>query len=341
MTAYITFDNLDINSGAGKVCLHEIAALRKVAGEVTVLSRPDIKGADKYEFNPFLYDYFAAQLVPRNVDLLHLSCSPALAILETCRPKHYVVNIVAHDLKESIAEHELDYGKGSYPFKHNTDEYLHKLLLAHTRNADAVLTPSTRSAKWIHENIETKRVMVIPHGTDLPVNILPIPNEFRVGYMGAAGPDKSLPYLFQAWNIYGRDKLVLAGSCCKTVGPSPIVELLGWVNDVADFYNQISIYIQPSITEGFGIEILEAMAYGRPVIVSSGAGAADLVEEGVNGFIVPPRDPQAILDKILYFKNNPSAIAEMGQHAKQAAASYTWDKIEKRYEEFYREILAA
>ena len=119
----------------------------------------------------------------------------------------------------------------------------------------------------------------------------------------------------------------------------PNYSLMGWVKEISEFYRNISVYIQPSVTEGFGIEVLEAMAYGRPVIVTSGVGAADCVTDGVNGFIVPSRDPQAILEKLNWLYDNPLAIREMGHDARERARDFTWDKIEDKYKEFYTELL--
>ena len=338
---YVTFDKLDPNSGAGLVCLHEINALKKVINNLVVIERKDILGADMYDFNPFLYDYFASLVVPSdNVDILHLSCSPANAILRAVRAHHYVVNIVAHDLQVSIDEHELYHGKGSYPFKHNTNEYLHSLLLKHTDNADMILTPSSSSAKWINSNLSNHNVTIIPHGTEIPEKVEPLPSQLSFGYMGAFGPDKGLIYLFDAWNRRESldDILVFAGSCCNAIQGTGTIKMLGWVNNISEFYNQISVYIQPSVTEGFGIEIIEAMAYGRPVIVSSGTGGADAVQDGINGFVVPPRDSDAIRSKIKWFNDNPQMIVEMGNKARETAQQYSWDKIENRYVEFYIKI---
>jgi len=338
---YVTFDNLDPNSGAGSVCLHEIAALRKAVDNLVVIERKDILGADQYEFNPFLYDYFASLVLPLDlVDILHLSCSPANAILQKAKAHHYVVNIVAHDLQVSIDEHELYYGKGSYPFKHNTNEYLHGLLLKHTDNADMILTPSYSSAKWISNNLKNKKITIIRHGTEIPEKVEPLPEKLSFGYMGAFGPDKGLIYLFDAWNrrTTSNDLLIFAGSCCNAIQAAGTIKMLGWVDKVSDFYNQISVYIQPSVTEGFGIEIIEAMAYGRPVIVSSGAGGADAVQDGINGFIVPPKDSDAILAKIKWFNENPQAILEMGHNAREASMQYSWSKVENSYVELYTKI---
>jgi glycosyltransferase involved in cell wall biosynthesis len=351
--AYCTFDELNPTSGAGLVCIHEIAALKKVCDDVTVISRPDIKGADKYDFNPFIYDYFASRVVPSNVDLLHLSCSPGLTILDHVRPKKYVVNVVAHDLANSVAEHELYYGAGSYQYKHNTDSYLHDTLLGHTVNADVVLCPSTSSAAWNRKNTAAKRVEVIPHGTEIPSTVALFPEIFRVGYLGAFGPDKGLPYLLQAWSSFyqgNNAELVFGGSCGKMFQPGggaehlvaglPQFRTLGWVDNISDFYNSCAVYIQPSVTEGFGIEIIEAMAHGRPVIASSGAGGADAVRDGIDGFIVPPRDPVSIANRLTTLYNNPSATLMMGEKARERAMMYSWENVEHKYVNLYKDLLA-
>ena len=356
-SAYCTFDEIKKESGAGLVCYHELQALNKVSTVRAVVARScleygiSIRSLDIlkwYEFNPFLCDYFASRLIPKDVDLLHLSCSPGLAILDAVRPKHYVVNVVAHDLKVSIEEHERYYGIGTYPFKHNTYPYLHELLLKHAENADCVICPSTSAEKWIINNLKIKRVKVIPHGCEIPGQFSPLPQKFTAGYLGAFGPDKGLLYLMIAWDYFDKDsELIFGGSCGSSIKQiatniiknNTTYKVLGWVNNISDFYNQISVYIQPSVTEGFGIEILEAMSYGRPVIVSSGAGGADAVRDGIDGFIVPPRNPQAILDKLNYFKKYPANIREMGRAARERAMEFTWDKVEQKYEELYKEIL--
>jgi len=356
-SGYVSFDDIKFNTGT-KVFYHEIQALKQVTDLKFVIARgypgndiPFIKfELEKwYQFNPFLADYFAAQLVPQEyygVDLLHLACSPGISLLNTVRPKKYVVHIMAHDRKSSIEEHEKYYGIGSYPFLHNIDPYLSKLLLKHADNSDAIVTASTPAAKWIRENTKARKIVSIPHGADTPNNIKSIPDQFRVGYLGAFGPDKGLIYLIAAWKNFGNNGELLFGGLCSQFMPQLVNQIggtgyrfLGWLNDISDFYNQISVYVQPSVTEGFGIEVPEAMAYGRPVIVTSTTGASDLITDGVDGFIIPPRDPQAILDKLNYFKNNPSSIIEMGNTARKNSKKFTWDIAEQKYIELYKEIL--
>lgn len=370
---YITFDHLKADTGAGAVCLHEIEALKSVSDLKQVISRSDIQAGQKYDFNPFLYDYFASELIKEPVDIAHLSCSPGNAIINRLLTAYragvrgytrILVNMPAHNLKLSIEEHERNYGAGTYPFKHNTDPVLWSLLTKHTRErADVIITPSKGSAAWIAENLKPKgRIQVIPHGTHIPGAVAPLPDEFAVGYLGAFGPDKGLMHLFNAWDSLASDfyknsvwhrvpvkdaKIILAGDCCKfmaflnphstTINHSDY-KLLGRVANVSDFYNAISVYCQPSVSEGFGMEVPEAMAHGRPCIVSEGAGSSDCVTDGYDGFIVPIRDPKAIANRIQFFRDNPSQIRVMGERARQKAANYSWDKIEEQYRKLYEEL---
>lgn len=344
---YVTFDEVSERSGAGKVCFHETNALKKVAPDLKIIHAPDLPSPEIHRYNPFLRDYFAAQLIKDRPQFMHLSCSPGLAILDRAQPQKYVVNVVAHDLNESIKEFELFYGAGTYPFIHNVDPYLHELLLRHTENAEYIICPSKSAAKWISENIHYHdNVEIIPHGCYKPNKVTPIPSDkFITGYLGAHGPDKGLIYLLNAnASFYLEQELVFAGTCCNDItklpgGMAPNIKLLGWVDDIEDFYNSITVYVQPSVTEGFGIEILEAMAHARPVIASLGAGGADLIEDGITGFVVPPRDPKAIIDRLqILYKNRDRAIS-MGLHGMLKAQEYYWDKIEERYVKLYSRFI--
>lgn len=345
---YITFDRVVMETGAGQVCFHEIEALKRVTDLETVISRKDIEEriGKYYPFNPFTYDYFAADLA-KNADIAHLSCSPGIALLNKIRPKKSLVNIVAHDLKTSIEEHER-ITSTPYPFAHNVDPYLHKTLLKHAESADVVLTPSEGSAEWIRENIKAKRIEVVPHGTDIPGEIAPLPEEFKAGYLGVWGPDKGLIYLLLAWNHldYNDTEFVFAGDCgepLKAIIPGLLdtgatYRLLGRIPDTTPFFNSLSVYVQVSVSEGFGMPVLEAMAHGRPVVVTEGTGASYLVEDGKEGLVIPIRNPRAIADSLDYLKNHPEEALRMGERARKKAEAFTWDKIEGRYCEIYESL---
>ena len=353
---YVTFDHVFKDSGAGKVCLNEIQALSEITelrdvvaksydGENPskfVFHRVDVDSV--YGYNPFIYDYIVSDILNVNPDLAHFSCSPASKIMDKVNPKKSVCNIVAHHLKTSIEEHERIFQQ-PYPFIHNTDPYLHDLLIKHSKRVDCVFTPSNHSAEWIKENLQPKQVKVIPHGVDLPFETSQYPEQFTVGYMGAFGPDKGLLYLLLAWEklMWSDAKLVFAGSCCKHLepwirefAPNSNIELMGWMEDTKQFFDAVSCVCVPSVTEGFGLLTLEAMGHGKPAVVSTGAGSEMVVDNHITGIKTVPRNVGSIIEGLINMRN--CNFMKMGRLARKKAEHYTWDIIREWYKGAYKEI---
>jgi len=86
--------------------------------------------------------------------------------------------------------------------------------------------------------------------------------------------------------------------------------------------------------------VLEAMASGRPVIVSENTGSKDLIEDGVHGFVVPVRSPDAIAEKLQWLYDHPDEREAMGRAARRRAERQTWDLYGDRLVETYRRVLA-
>jgi len=87
---------------------------------------------------------------------------------------------------------------------------------------------------------------------------------------------------------------------------------MGYTPDVLSYTAACDIYVQPSLTEGLGRSVIEAMCMRKPVIVSGIGGVGELVEEGRNGFFVPAASPVSIADKLLWYYENRHRINEMG-----------------------------
>src|SRR5260370_28382511 len=106
-------------------------------------------------------------------------------------------------------------------------------------------------------------------------------------------------------------------------------------------YSQASVLVLPSIQEGLALVQAQAMACGVPVIASDNTGAADLFTDGVEGFIVPIRDADAIREKILMLYENPATRERMGEAALARVRKIGgWDEYGDRAAEFYRAALA-
>ncbi|PJF36904.1 MAG: glycosyltransferase family 1 protein [Candidatus Thermofonsia Clade 1 bacterium] len=116
------------------------------------------------------------------------------------------------------------------------------------------------------------------------------------------------------------------------LGLEEIVVFLGARDQAAlrEYYAAAEALIMPSDYESFGLVALEAMACGTPVIASAVGGLAFLVRDGVNGYHVPVRDPQALAEKICAVLSAPEQRAQLGANAAREAAEYAWPRIADR-----------
>jgi len=107
------------------------------------------------------------------------------------------------------------------------------------------------------------------------------------------------------------------------------------VDGLERYYRAADIFIMLSKFDTFGMVVLEAMAAGLPVIVSPNVGAKDLVEEGVNGFILPtPQDEDAAAERIVRLSHTAQREV-MGAAAAQTAAKHDWERLAEKIGRMY------
>jgi glycosyltransferase involved in cell wall biosynthesis len=168
-------------------------------------------------------------------------------------------------------------------------------------------------------------------------------DSFEVLFAGGVSLRKGVPYLLEAFARlkHPAKRLRLAGHiepCMKQVlGQMPLehVELLGPVprSELATLMQQSHVLVLPSIEDGFGLVMAEAMACGCPVISSTNTGGEDLYTDGTEGFIVPIRDPQALADKMQSLIDDPVLHSRMREAAlARVAALGGWSDYGDRWE---------
>lgn len=110
-----------------------------------------------------------------------------------------------------------------------------------------------------------------------------------------------------------------------------IIEYPGHVNNVSDWIAGSGVFVLPSYREGMPRSTQEAMAMGRAVITSDAPGCRETVEHGVNGFIVPRWNAQALADKMIYLIENPTEITRMGNESHRIAVDkFDANKVNQR-----------
>jgi len=109
---------------------------------------------------------------------------------------------------------------------------------------------------------------------------------------------------------------------------------------VPRYMNIIDVYVQPSLLEGFGLALTEAMACAKPVIASRVGGLIDQVVDGYNGLLVEPARPEALADALCYVLENPSERSRMGLNARRIVEEmFDLSVRVRRLVELYREVL--
>lgn len=157
---------------------------------------------------------------------------------------------------------------------------------------------------------------------------------FRVVYVGQLCLRKGIPYLLEAWNKLQlrQAELLLVGDLVDEMKTllqhhlhhSITITVLPHTKDPVSTYQQASVCILPTLEDGFGLVVLEAMACGIPVIVTEHTGAKDCVRPNVDGFVIPPYNADAIADTLRHCYYHREQLQEMGRNARQQAEQFSW-----------------
>jgi len=201
-------------------------------------------------------------------------------------------------------------------------------------------------SEWVNKTLGQSRkpahaIRVIPKGVD--TNFWKPESRsndtFCVGFSGQLQVVAGLQYLFEAWAKLGSPgALWVAGprvryvvnkkeiwSCGKVFDQYLGSSYKGWIRkkeDLRDFYNSLDVLVVPSLADDWSASAMEAMACGKPVIVTSTTGASQIVENGVNGFVIPPEDVEALSEKLKWCADNRDCLTEMGAAARETVLNH-------------------
>lgn len=151
----------------------------------------------------------------------------------------------------------------------------------------------------------------------------------------AAHPEASLTMIGQ-----GPERSALQALCIE-LGIQDAVCFAGQIpnQEVLSEMARTQFFIMPSVREGLGIVYLEAMASGCITIGTEGEGISDLIISGKNGFLVPPDDPQAIVQIVEWCLSNPREASAIAQQGHQDAIGLTWEKNAQQYLQLFQTLI--
>jgi glycosyltransferase involved in cell wall biosynthesis len=202
--------------------------------------------------------------------------------------------------------------------------------------ADQVLLGSPFAAdSFVAQGINRDKLCVVPYGVDLqtfsPPAQPPARGTFKVIYSGQLTQRKGLSYLLQGYQRFARadTELTLVGG--QVGGPEPLRPYAHLFKHVphqprpalAERYRQSHVFVFPTLVEGMPLVVLEAMASGLPVIVTAN-GPAGIVRDGIDGFIIEQRSPEAVHEKLDLLYRDRDRCAAMGRNAARRAQQFSW-----------------
>ena len=196
----------------------------------------------------------------------------------------------------------------------------------HIANSEATKTTLLQSASWL----KPERVTVIYNGIDVEPIIaatpafLPVPRDsIVVGFVGRLEHRKGVLDLLEAWPTVAagdaRAQLVIAGrgpleeQIHQRSNQMERVTSLGYRDDVPALLKRCDLIVVPSHWEGFGLIAAEAMAAGKPVIASNTSSLPEIVRDGQEGLLIPPKQPAALAEAILRLVRDSDLRHRLGQ----------------------------
>ncbi len=209
------------------------------------------------------------------------------------------------------------------------------------KSADLIVANSDYSKRSLVESgIADHKIAVVALGVDT-ARFKPQPvqrgDRLVVLFVGSMVARKGLIPLLSAWEAMPQNSahLIIIGR--GTTDSNLLRELPAHCEirhnvehaELVRLYNEADLLAVPSVAEGFGMVYLESLACGTPVLASKNTGAADIISEGKNGWIIEPLDVDALTERLRWAARNITAVREMRACALETGRFFTWERFRR------------
>jgi glycosyltransferase involved in cell wall biosynthesis len=221
------------------------------------------------------------------------------------------------------------------------------------RDADATVAVSNGLREYASETVPDLRIEVIPNAIELSVFTPPRQRQHngpvRLLFVGRFNAFKNVEMLLETVSQLKKSgvdnfELQLVGEGERRAnlersvvekGLTKHVRFLGWVDrkSLVELYRQADVFVTATLWEGMPNTVLEAMACGLPVVGTRASGLAELVRDGVNGYLVDLNDRTALADRLADLIDNPYERQRMGKESRKISErEFAWEYIAEQYE---------
>lgn len=221
--------------------------------------------------------------------------------------------------------------------------------------SDLIITVSRFTLTQVEQllGVPTSRIRVVPHGVHTPASAVPGSDPLRenlILFTGAIQRRKNVARLVRAFERMPSSwRLALAGAAngygaaeeLRAVEESPRrgdIDVLGYVPavDLENLYRRARVFAFPSLDEGFGMPVLEAMAHGVPVVTSTTSALPEVA--GDAALLVDPKDTGALAAALWRLATDDSLRDELARRGLERARQFTWESAVARTWEIYQEL---
>jgi len=346
--------------------------LEKQGHTATILAPEDFPSLSRWHgrWLPLLYPFWVAQWLARQAGqyeiasfhsyagwVVHLlrRFVPAFRRLRTITSFHGLEPLYYHELKEEMERA----GKPlRLRFRLTHGILMPWLIRMSSRRSDRIFCLNLEEATYLEKDNwgHRSRIAVVSHG---------IPREFfvsreyaedvlRLLFVGQWLEMKGVRYLVDAFNQIAHDPPKLELWCVGTLVDEESVlatfppELRSQVvvrprvgrKELVEVYRNADVFLFPSLYEGFGNVILEALAAGLPIVSTPVGAAVDLLEPGLNALIVPRYDAMALAKSARRLLDDVSLRERLGREARAAAVEYELERVYRKLVSLYEDVLA-
>lgn len=234
--------------------------------------------------------------------------------------------------------------EGFKTFKYLVDEKSTLRFVEEIKLADYHIVASSFSRDaLLYDGVPSSNIFVIPYGINSTLKCRPpkasADLKLNLLYVGRVDQRKGIYQILEAAKYLHNSNIIF-----NIVGPGvelmsdlfqpykPYVNFHGpaYFEKLKEHYMSNDVFLFPSMGDGFGLVLLEAMAAGLPVIASKNSGGIDIIDEGINGFLIDSCNTKQLIEKINWFYHHLDQLPKMSINAYEAASQYTWERYDEQ-----------